>query len=173
MYCWHKFITSQQKFVHNFIHFYTLKTKHSTMEFYLMVFFFPKLVSNPFPSCSFANLDFLFPYLIHFDCILTANKSIIYCFKNPFSQTSKTFWFFFDYIFWNRKMCFLCVFYSFYNKFACFVICKNYFWFFIGFIDFKKVDFLEQQSTHVDFCCPILFSKATSFRILLCFLFTN
>ena len=45
-----------------------------------------------------------------------------------------------------------------------FVICENYSCFllgFTGFIGFKKVDFLKSQKTHVDFCCPILFSNAT------------
>ena len=30
----------------------------------------PKLLSNPFVSCSFTNLDFLFPHSVHFDCII-------------------------------------------------------------------------------------------------------
>ena len=70
-------------------------------------------------------------------------------------------------------MCFLCVFYSFYNKFACFVICKNYFLFFIGFTGFKKFEFPEPQLTHVDFCCPILFSNATAFMFLLSVFFSQ
>ena len=70
---------------------------------------------------------------------------------------------------------YLCIFYIFYNKYKYFVTCKNYFLFFIGFIGFKNVDFLESHLTHVDFCYPILFSNATPFIILLsfCFLFTN
>ena len=57
---------------------------------------------------------------------------------------------------------YLCVFYSFYNKHACFVTCKNHFLFFTRF---KKAHFLEPQSTHVHFCCPI-FSNATPFMFL-------
>ena len=96
--------------------------------------------------------------------------------KSPFSQTDHTFWFFFGYIFWNRdnffflKMRFLCAFYSFYNKFACFAIGKNYFLFFVGF---KRVDFLEAQPTNIDFYCPILFSNATPFMFLLSVFFSQ
>ena len=56
-----------------------------------------------------------------------------------------------------------CVFYSFCNKYVCFVICENYFLFFTRF---KKVHFLESQSTRVAFCCPISFSNATPFMFL-------
>ena len=27
----------------------------------------PKLLNNPFPFCSFANLDFSLPHIVHFD----------------------------------------------------------------------------------------------------------
>ena len=65
------------------------------------------------------------------------------------------------------EKCYLCVFYSFCNKYVCFVICENYI---LSFIRFLKVDFLELQSTHVDFCGRILFSNATPFMFL-CFVF--
>ena len=46
-------------------------------------------------------------------------------------------------------------------NFHVFLICKNYFCFFIGLIGFSKVDFLESQTTHVDFFCLTLSSNAT------------
>ena len=36
----------------------------------LNVVLIPKLISNPFASCSFTNLDFLNPHSVHFDCII-------------------------------------------------------------------------------------------------------
>ena len=66
---------------------------------------------------------------------------------------------------------YLCVFYSFFNKYACFLICENCFCFLLGFTGFKKVDFLEPQLTHIDFCLRILFSNATPFMFLLFFFF--
>ena len=55
-------------------------------------------------------------------------------------------------------------FYSLSNKSTFFfIIYENYFLLFIGFIGFigfKKVVFLESQTTHVDFCFPILFFNA-------------
>ena len=54
--------------------------------------------------------------------------------------------------------------YRFYNKYACFLIYKNYFLFFTCF---KKVDFLDSQPAHIDFCWCILFSNATPFMFFL------
>ena len=54
-----------------------------------------------------------------------------------------------------------------------FVNCEDYFLFFIDFLGFKKVNFLESQSMHVDFSCPILFPNATPFMLLLSAFFTN
>ena len=57
-------------------------------------------------------------------------------------------------------------FYGVYNEFACFLTRENYFLFFIGFIRFKQVDFLEP-------CCPILFFNATPFMFLLSVFFSQ
>ena len=46
-----------------------------------------------------------------------------------------------------------------------------YLFYFLFSIRFKKVDFLESQWTHVDFCCLILFSNATPFMFLFFFVF--
>ena len=47
-----------------------------------------------------------------------------------------------------------------------FVIFKNYFFGYIDFTGFKKDDFLESKSTHVDFCSPNFYSNATPFVFL-------
>ena len=59
------------------------------------------------------------------------------------------------------------------KKYACFLICENYFSFLLGFTGFKKVYFLEPQSTNNDFCLHILFSNATHFMFLLFVFFSQ
>ena len=56
-------------------------------------------------------------------------------------------------------------FYSFYNKFACFVICKNYF-LFLCFC-FKNLDLFDQQTIQLDFSLSTLFVIFTSFGLKL------
>ena len=73
------------------------------------------------------------------------------------------------------ETCYLCVFYSFYNKYACFVTCKNYFcvllvlkstnWRFVlrliifccCFSCFKILDLLDRQIAQFDFSVSTLF----------------
>ena len=59
---------------------------------------------------------------------------------------------------------YLRVFYSFSNKCACFVICKNYFCFLSGLFSFTKTHFLESKSAHLDFCATNL--SITCFAVI-------
>ena len=46
--------------------------------------FIPKLLSNPFASCSLTNLDFLIPHIAHFDCIINLLFFVLKIFKFKF-----------------------------------------------------------------------------------------
>ena len=43
-----------------------------------------KLLKNPFASCSFTNLDFLFPHSVHFDCIINVPFFVSKIFESKF-----------------------------------------------------------------------------------------
>ena len=45
----------------------------------------PKLLNNPFVSCSFTNLDFLIPQSTHFDCIINLLFFVLKIFESKFS----------------------------------------------------------------------------------------
>ena len=45
----------------------------------------PKLLSNPFASCSLTNLDFLIPHLTHFDSIINLPLFVSKTFEFKFS----------------------------------------------------------------------------------------
>ena len=65
------------------------------------------------------------------------------------------------------ETCYLCVFYIFYNKYACFKICENYLLFLSGLYSFTKTDHNPQsapQSAHTDFCDINLFT--TCFAVI-------
>ena len=44
----------------------------------------PKLLSNPFASYYFTNLDFLNPHLVHFDCIINLPLFVLKTFELKF-----------------------------------------------------------------------------------------
>ena len=56
------------------------------MEFYSVVFLFLNCLMNllPFIFCSFTNLDFLIPHLVHFDCIITLLFFVLKIFEFKF-----------------------------------------------------------------------------------------
>ena len=54
-----------------------------------------------------------------------------------------------------------------------FVICENYFFFLSGFYSFTKTDFLELQSTHIDFCAINLYTICFGVIDLLSVLFLH
>ena len=45
----------------------------------------PKLLSNPFASCFFTNLDFLIPHSAHFDCMISLQFFVLKIFEFKFS----------------------------------------------------------------------------------------
>ena len=44
----------------------------------------PKLLINPFASCSFTNLDLLIQYSAHFDCIIILPFFVLEIFESKF-----------------------------------------------------------------------------------------
>ena len=68
------------------------------------------------------------------------------------------------------ETCYLCVFYSFYITYACFVIFENYLTIYVATeiiflmlcFCFKNLDFLDRQTTHFDFPLSTLFLIFTS-----------
>ena len=48
----------------------------------------PKLLNNPFASCSFTNLDFVFPHSVHLDCIINLPFFVLKIFRFKFSLFS-------------------------------------------------------------------------------------
>ena len=94
--------------------------------------------------------------------------------KIPFSQTVSSLrfsvdfilfysWFYSGLIFYEIHD--LCVFYSFHNKYACFLICENYF---LLCFCFKNLDLLDWQTIQFDFSLSTLFVIFTSCRLKLC-----
>ena len=59
------------KFCSQFYSFYTPLNKTLNSGILLNGVLIPKLLNNPFASCSFTNLDFLIPQSAHFDCIIS------------------------------------------------------------------------------------------------------
>ena len=44
----------------------------------------PKLLSNPFCSCSFINLEFLIPHIVNFDCTIILSLFVLKIFESNF-----------------------------------------------------------------------------------------